>query len=177
MKPSELKFITIGKVLAPWRLEGHLKIEVITDFPQRFASSSTVYIDRQPATIESITWHKGRAIVRLNTVDNLQEAEKLKGKLVEIHHSQLRSLSDGQYYHFELIGLRVQTTQGEFVGKIKEVLTTTNNDTYVVNGPGGEILIPAVGDIVKSVDLSKGYLVIEPIKGLLNLNKKEAKPA
>jgi ribosomal 30S subunit maturation factor RimM len=47
----------------------------------------------------------------------------------------------------------------------------------VVNGPGGEILIPAVGDIVKSVDLSKGYLVIEPIKGLLNLNKKEAKPA
>ena len=172
MKSSEPEFIAIGKILAPWNIKGKLKVAVATDFPQRFTPPSEVYINRQPMTIDSTEWHKGKAIIKLNTVDNIEDAEKLRGEMVEIHHSQLHPLPEGQYYHFQLIGLEVRTTQGELLGNITEILTTPSNDNYVVSGAKGEILIPAIEDVIKSIDLNKGCLVIEPIEGLLSLNKK-----
>ena len=174
MLSSELEFITIGKILAPWGLKGKLTVEVATDFPQRFAPSSKVYINRQPMTIDSTDWHKGKAIVKLNAIDSIEDAEKRQGQLVEIHHSQLYPLPEGQYYHFQLIGLEVWTTQGELLGNITEILTTPSNDSYVVSGAKGEILIPAIEDVIKSIDLDKGCLVIELIEGLLNLKQKAA---
>ena len=174
MKPSELEFITTGKVLAPWGNKGKLKVEVATDFPQRFAPSSKIYINRQPMTIDSTSWHKGKAIIKVNTIDSIEDAEKLRGQLVEIHHSQLHTLPEGQYYHFQLIGLEVWTTQGELLGNITEILSTPSNDNYVVSGAKREILIPAIEDVIKSIDLDKGRLVIEPIEGLLNLNQRAA---
>jgi len=169
------EFITIGKILAPWGKQGKLKVEVVTDFPQRFAPSSKIYIDQQPVTITSTQWHKGKAIIKLDTIDSIEDAEKLRGRPVEIHYSQLYPLPEGQYYHFQLIGLEVWTTQGELLGNITEILTTPGNDNYVISGAKGEILIPAIEDVIKSIDLNKGRLVIEPIEGLLSLNKKAAK--
>jgi len=172
MKPFELELITIGQILAPWGVKGKLKVEVVTDFPKRFSPRSTIYINRQPVTIDSVEWHKGKAIIKLNTVDSIEEAQKLRGQPVEIPHSQLYSLPEGQYYHFQLIGLEVWTTQGELLGNITEILTAESNDNYVVRGAKGEILIPAIDDVVESIDLNKGHMVIEPIEGLLSLNQK-----
>ena len=175
MKSSNLDFMTIGRILAPWGTRGKLKVKVITDFPQRFALSSTVYINRQPMTIDSTEWYKGEVIIKLNAADNIQAARQLQGQPVEIHHSQLYSLPEGQYYHSQLIGLEVWTTQGELLGNITAVLTAKSNDNYVVKGNEGEILIPAIEDVVKSIDLNKGRIVIEAIPGLLSLNQKTAK--
>ena len=175
MKSSELEFITIGEILVPWDIKGKLKVKIVTDFPQRFAPSSTVYINRQPMTIDSIEWHKGKAIIKLNTIDSIEAAQRLRGQSIEIHHSQVYPLPEGQYYHFQLIGLEVWTTQGELLGDITEILTADSNDNYVVRGDEGEILIPAIEDVVKSIDLNKGRIVIEAIPGLLSLNQKAAK--
>ncbi len=172
MKSSEPEFITIGNIFAPRGTKGKLKVEVATDFPQRFSPSSKVYIKRQSMTIDSTEWHKGKAIVKFNTIDSIEDAEKLRGQLLEIHRSQLYPLPEGQYYHFQLIGLEVWTTQGELLGNITEILTTPSNDNYVVSGAKGELLIPAIEDVIKSIDLNKGCLVIEPIEGLLSLSKK-----
>ena len=170
VKSSELEFIAIGEILAPWGSKGKLRVEVTTDFPDRFAPSSKVYINKKPVTIENTEWHKGKVIVKLNAINSIEDAEKLRGQLLEIHHSQLHNLPEGHYYHFQLVGLEVQTIEGEVLGNITEILTTSSNDNYVVSGTKGEILIPAVEDIVKSIDLNKGCLVIEPIEGLLSLN-------
>ncbi len=168
MKSSEPEFIIIGKILAPWGSRGKLKVEVATDFPQRFAPSSKVYINRQPMTIDSAEWQKKKAIIKLSTIDNIEDAEKLRGQLIEIHHSELHPLPQGQYYHFQVIGLEVRTTQGELLGNVTEILSTPSNDNYVVSGAKGEILIPAIEDVIKSIDLDKGCLIIEPIEGLLS---------
>jgi len=166
-----LEFITIGQVLAPWGIKGKVRVEVVTDFPQRFAPSSQIYINRKPMTIASTQWHKGKAIVKLDTIDSIEQAEKLQGQTIEIHYSQLQPLPEGQYYHFQLIGLEVWTTQGELLGKISQILTAESNDNYAVHGAKGEILIPAIEDIVKSVDLDNGRITIEAIDGLLSLNR------
>ena len=172
MHPSEPEFVTVGEIVATWGIEGKLQVKVQTDFPQRFDPSSTVYINQQPMIIESTEWHKGKAIIKLSTIDSIEDSEKLVGQLVEIPHSQLQTLPEGKYYHFQLIGLEVRTSQGELLGKITEILTASSNDNYVVKGDEGEILIPAIEDVVKSVDLNKGCVIIEPIEGLLNLNKR-----
>ncbi len=172
MKSSEPEFITIGQILAPWGIKGKLKVKVLTDFPQRFTPHSRVYVNRQPVTIDHAEWHKGTAIIKLAAIDSIDAAQRLNGQPVEIHHSQLKPLPEGQYYHFQLIGLEVWTTQGELLGNITEILTAASNDNYVVRGTQGEILIPAIEDVVKSIDLDKGRLVIEPLEGLLSLNKK-----
>jgi 16S rRNA processing protein RimM len=77
-------------------------------------------------------------------------------------------LLQGQYYTFQLIGLKVLTTDGEYLGQIADIMTTASNDVYIVKGKRGEILIPAIEDVVKSIDLEKGEMVIEAIEGLLD---------
>ena len=172
MPSSELEFITIGQILGPWGTKGKLKVKVITDFPQRFTPSAKIYVNRKPVTIDSTEWHKGQAIIKVNTINSMEDVHRLKGQPIEIHHSQLKSLPEGQYYHFQLIGLEVWTTQGELLGNITEILTAASNDTYIVQGTRGEILIPAIEDIVKSIDLNEGRLIIEPVEGLLSSKTK-----
>ncbi len=167
MEPSELEFITIGQILAPWGVKGKLKVKVVTDFPQRFAPASKIYVNQLPMTLDSAEWHKGNVIIKINQIDTAEAAQRLRGQPIEIHHSQLYTLPEGQYYHFQLIGLEVWTTQDELLGKITEILTAASNDNYVVNGARGEILIPAIEDVVKSIDLDSGRITIEPIEGLL----------
>lgn len=162
----------MGTVVSSWGVNGQLKVKVETDFPERFNPSSEVYINRQPVVIKSLDWQKGNAIIKLNAIDNAEDADELRGESIEIHRSQLNALPDGQYYHFQLIGLKVQSTGGEQVGEIKDILPMPGGDIYVAEGDRGEILIPAADDIVKSIDLENGLLIIEPIKGLLSLNEK-----
>lgn len=174
MKSPEAEFITVGEILAPWGVKGKLKVKVETDFPQRFTPGAKIYLNHQPVIIEDVQWHHRKLTIKLNGIDSWEDAQKLRGKLLEIHHSQVRPLPEGQYYHFQLIGLEVRTTHGELLGKITEILTTESNDNYVIRGSKGEILIPAIEDVVKSIDLDKGCMVIEPIEGLLSLNRKAA---
>ncbi|MFC2122958.1 ribosome maturation factor RimM [Bacteroidota bacterium] len=172
METSKLEFIAIGEIVAPQGTKGKLKVKVHTDFPERFATNSTVYINRQPITIDNASWYKGMAVIKVPAIDSRQDAEQLRGAMIEIPHSQLQPLSEGQYYHFQLVGLEVWTMDGELLGNVREILTAKSNDNYVVSGDKGEFLIPAIEDVVKSVDLETKRITIEPLEGLLELNKK-----
>ena len=172
MKSQQPEFITIGRVLGPKGVKGEIKVEPDTDFPERFAPHSVIYIGCRPMTIDGTGWHRGKAIIKLRAIDSAEQAEKLRGQPVEVPRSQIHPLPEGQYYHFQLIGLEVVTTHGELLGNITEILTAPSNDNYVVSGARGEVLIPAIEDVVKSIDLDRGRMVIEPIAGLLELNQK-----
>jgi 16S rRNA processing protein RimM len=175
MNSPEPEYITIGTVVSPWGLHGQMKVDVETDFPQRFSAASRVFINSQAKVIESVSWQRGRAVIKVEGVDTEDEAAKLSGTLVEIHHSQLFTLDEGEYYHFQLVGLRVETTDGEVIGEVTEIMTMASADIYVVKGQDGDILIPAIDEVVKSVEPERGVIVIEPVDGLLNLNRKKSK--
>lgn len=172
MSTAEPEYITIGQILAPWGIRGKIRVAVTTDFPQRFAPGEKVYINHQPTTIDSAQWHKGRVIIKLSGTDSVAAAQKLRRQAIEIPHSQLQVLPEGEYYLFQIIGLEVWTTAGELLGEVTEIHTSRSNDTYLVRGDRGEILIPAIEDVVKSIDLGKRRMVIEPMEGLLSLNSK-----
>ncbi len=171
MGRSVPEFITIGRVIGTWGARGQVKVEMATDFPDRFSPNATVYISHQAMTIEDTAWHKGKAVIKISAIDSPEQAQKLRGQTIEISYDQLRPLPDGQYYHFQLVGLEVWTTGNELLGHITEILTAESNDNYIVSGERGSIFIPAIEDVVKSVDLEAGRMIIEPISGLLTLNQ------
>ena len=90
---------------------------------------------------------------------------------VNIEHDQDNTLHEDEYYHDQIIGLQVITTDGELIGAVTDILSGTSNDNYIVRGSTGEVLIPAIEDIIQSIDLHKGIITIEAINGLLDLNE------
>jgi len=162
------EFLVVGRILAPWGTRGQVKVQVVTDFPDRFTPGKLVYLDGQPLEIQNSSPHKQHLLVKLATIDSIQDAEKLRGHDLTIPHSEIRPLPQGEYYNFQLIGLRVLTTDGKNVGRIADIMATASNDVYIVKCERGEILIPAIEDVVKSIDLEREEMVIEAIEGLLS---------
>jgi 16S rRNA processing protein RimM len=162
------EFLIVGRILAPWGLKGEVKVEVITDFPERFAPRNLVYLNSRPFEIEGSRPHKQFLVLKLAAIDSVEAAEKLRGCDLSIPRSELPELPAGQYYTFQLLGLNVVTTEGKRLGYITDIMPTASNDVYIVKGKRGEILIPAIEDVVKSIDLKKGTITIEAIEGLLD---------
>jgi len=167
-EPALPESLIVGRILAPWGIRGEVKVEVLTDFPERFAPGKAVYLNTSPLEIERCRSHKQHMVVKLVTIDSVEAAEKLRGQDLTIPSSELHPLPEGQYYTFQLIGLKVVTTEGQTLGRVTDIMTTPSNDIYIVEGKQGEILIPAIEDVVKSIELKKGRMVIEAIEGLLD---------
>ena len=157
----------MGVVVGPWGVRGEVKVEVMTAFLDRFSAGEEVYVKGHPLKIEGAKWHRGRIILKLTTVDSIEAAGKLRGLFLEIPESKLHPLSENEYYHFQLMGLEVWSTEGKLLGEVADILATGSNDVYVVRGEQGELLIPAVEDVVKSVELDKGRIIVKLIEGLL----------
>jgi 16S rRNA processing protein RimM len=162
-----MDFIAVGRVLTSWGVKGEVEVEVLTDFPDRFVPDEELHIKGRAVTVEECKWHRGRAILKLATIDSVEDSQQLRGQLLEVPQSRLHPLSQGEYYQFQLLGLEVWTTDGELLGRISRILPTGSNDVYVVPTTDGEVLIPAIEDVVKSVDLDGGRMTIEAVKGLL----------
>ena len=153
--------------MGPQGTKGELKVEPTTDFPQRFAPGEQLWVQGRPLTVESSRRHRGHVILKLAAIDTIAEAEKLRGQPLEVPLSNAQTLPQGQYYVYQIVGLEVWTTAGEELGQVAEVAPTGSNDVYVVRGPRGELLIPAIEDVVKEIDLERGRITIEAIEGLL----------
>jgi 16S rRNA processing protein RimM len=173
IEPSRSEFIAVGRILAPQGLAGKLKVEVTTDFPRRFAPGARVFVREEPLTIDGVEWRREKVILKLRGIDERSQAEALQNQVLEIPQGELQPLPEGSYYHFQLVGLEVWTTGGKRLGRITRVLSAPGNDNYLVDGADGEILIPAIEDVVKEIDLDKGRVTIEPLTGLLDLNEKK----
>ncbi len=157
--------VAIGKVLKAFGLRGRLLVEPLTDFPERFAPDSVVFLRGHPRLIKSSKPARGRWVLQLEGINTLEEARQLRDELLTIRDSDLHPLPQGQYYQFQMIGLRVYTTAGQYLGDISDILETGSNDVYVVKGPGRELLVPAIADFVREVDVEGRRMVVE-IKGL-----------
>jgi 16S rRNA processing protein RimM len=160
-------YVAVGRVLGPWGLRGDVKVEPLTDFPQRFAAGGRVCAGGVSYVIERGRWQRGHVFLKLAGIDSANAAEALRQQLLEVPEDELRPLGEGQYYHFQILGLEVRTTAGEVLGRVEQIISTGSNDVFVVRGPRGEVLIPAVDDVVKSVDPAAGRIEVEVVEGLL----------
>lgn len=154
--------MAVGWIAAPWGLRGDLKVQPLTDFPERFQRGAALWVRGRRIEVQRSRWSRGFVYLGLSGIDRRDAAEELRGALLEVPESDLRPLPEGQYYRFQVIGLEVRTPEGRSLGRVAEILSTGSNDVYVVRGGPRELLIPAIEDVVKEVDIEGGRLVVEP---------------
>ncbi len=166
---QEPHYLILGRVLKAWGFRGELKIEILTDFPERFASLSQVFLgeDAKPFSVERTRKHGRAVLLKLQGIDTPEEASKWRDALVQVARSDAVPLPEGKIYLYQALGLVVKTTTGETLGQIAEVLDTGANDVYVIRSGEREILIPAIPSVIKQTDLERGEMIIEPMAGLL----------
>jgi 16S rRNA processing protein RimM len=118
--------------------------------------------------IRSFRSDKDSLILAFEGIDRREDASRLRDAVIQIQKKFLPPLQENEYYHWQIIGLKVITAAGEIVGEVTDIMETGTNDIYVVQGAGREVLIPAVKDMVSAIDLDAGTVTITPIEGLLD---------
>jgi 16S rRNA processing protein RimM len=164
--------VTIGKIARVRGIKGEMVVVPLTDDPRRYFDLERVTISKEETTrefvIEKVRELRGKILLRLRQVENPEEAKKLVGGFVEVEKEQVVKLPAGRYFVFDLVGLEVFTTQGQRIGKIKEIISLPANDIYVIQGDEKQYDIPALKTVVKKIDIQKGEMIIEPLEGLLD---------
>ncbi|MCA9790622.1 MAG: 16S rRNA processing protein RimM [Candidatus Eremiobacteraeota bacterium] len=159
--------VAIGKCLKPHGIRGELKVAILTDFPERFEETESVYLhnNQDPVhevEVEAARFHHGSILLKLAGVDTIEQAERWRNYILAVPEDELIELEEDEYWHFELEGLEARKPDGQVIGKVSQVLNTPGHDLYVVQGPGGEVLIPAVSEYVGEINLEEGFMVVTP---------------
>lgn len=162
------EYLSVGEIVAPFGLRGELKVLLDTDFPELILAATHLYIGDPPIRY-AVEWARQvRGMVRLKLVgcDSREAAEALRGQLVQVLAEEAPSPGEGEYYYHQLIGLEVWSEEGEYLGRVIEVFPTGSNEVLVVRGGTGEILLPAIEEVVRVVDLAAGRLWVHLLEGL-----------
>ena len=164
-------FTAVGVVRRAHGVRGELRVDTFSLLAPNLQGGCVVYVRGEPHRVLGSRRSGDSWLVTLDGVASRAAADGLKGELLEAADASLRRDDPESYFVYELVGLRVVTDDGRDVGAIAEVLTTTANDVYVVRGEGAEVLIPAIGEVVREVDLAGGMVRITPMAGLLDESK------
>ncbi len=152
--------LTIGKVLKPRGLKGELKIETYSSDSARFSHLKQLKIDTKEYSVKSISLEGAIGYVTLDTIDDVDKAEALRGKFITAKRDDLPKLPDGKYYIVDMIGLDV-FANGECVGEITDVLQYGSADVYVVRNGDASLSFPAINGLIKEVDLQSGKMMLD----------------
>lgn len=171
------EMVNIGEICGTHGYRGEVKVRLLTDFPERFSDMSQVWLskdDKQSLySIEGYRPYRQFLLLKLSGIESKEEAQNLVRGLLQIDEDELYPLPEGTYYIFQLIGLKVDDIEYGHLGTLVEVLQTGANDVYVVrDGPFGEVLIPAIKEVVQKVDLNSKLMRVKLLPGLIN----EVKP-
>ena len=167
------RLVPLGEIVATHGIRGWLKLKPYN--PQTTALSPTKRIflekggDCSPHRIQEIRAQRGNRLLKLEGTDGIAEAKRWVGSILSMAEAELQSLGPGEYYYYQVVGLDVFDTRGEWLGVLTRIWAKPGGDLYVVTGTTREYLIPAVKEVIEKIDLSEGKMIINPPPGLLDL--------
>ena len=153
-----------GQIVNTHGVRGEVRIVPWADSPDFLCQFSTLYIDGTPRQVLSCRVHKGSVIAKLDGVDTVEQAMLLRDKTVQIHRADAK-LPDGAFFLADIIGLNVVDETGRKLGTLKEVLSPSVQQVYVVEGER-EIMIPAVPEFILETNIAGGYIKVRLIEGM-----------
>jgi len=163
--------IAIGEIVAAHGLDGEVRVQPHTDFPERFSRLDSVWVtppgqSRRQYHIQRARMHETKllVIIRFDEVRSQYKARSLVGSVIEVEDDQAVKLPEGTYFEHDIIGLNVETSDGQQLGPITEILHTGANDVYVT----AACLIPAIPDVIIEIDIERGRMLVEAVPGLLD---------
>ncbi|MFL0246966.1 ribosome maturation factor RimM [Candidatus Clostridium stratigraminis] len=157
------EFISIGQIINTHGLKGELKVFPLTDDIRRFRKLNEIYIDN---VLKKVVWCKLQAdkvIMKLEGIETIEDALKLKNKYIEVNRDNAVELSQGEYFIADIIGCRVYDENKVELGVVSDVIQTPSNDVYWIKGKN-ELLIPALKHIVISISIENKEIIIKPLE-------------
>ncbi len=165
------EYLEIGQIVNTHGIKGFVKVVPFTDDITRFEKLKNVYIDFKGnlilMTIDEVSYSKGNVLIRFKEAPDINMVEKYKNSFLKILRKDAVKLPKDTYFIADLIGLEVYTEQGNLLGKVDDIFKTGSNDVYVVKSEDGkQTLLPAIGDVIKNIDLESKKITVNLLKGL-----------
>jgi 16S rRNA processing protein RimM len=170
LTPGEPAFLAVGKLRRPHGVLGEMQMDVLTDFPERLVSGIILYVgnDHLPVRLQKSRPHQQALLMTFEDYTTPEAVGELRNQIVYVRTEDRPPLEPGEYYHHQLIGLRVIDENGIYIGTIAEILETGANDIYVVRPEmGPEILLPAIDSVEMDVNLQDGVMRVHILPGLI----------
>ena len=166
------KYLEVGQIVNTFGIKGMVKVKPFTDNIKRFDEQKDVYIKLSKGIkeyeIEEVKYHKNMVLLKFKGVETIEEANLLRNSYILVDRKKEKPLEEGTYYIVDLLGLEVFTDEGVLLGNLKDIFNTGSNDIYVVEDENKkEILLPAIQDVIKNIDLEGKKITVHLIDGLL----------
>ena len=161
-----MDWIPVGRVTRTHGLKGELKFFPTDQEDLAVQSDQQILLGEATFKIKCVRGAKSPFIIKFEGVDSIEVAQSLAGQEVLIAREDFESLPEGEYYRFEIEGLKVFDDTGKYYGFIEEIIETGSNDVYVVRENDKEWLVPMIDSVVQSIDLEQGKLIFHCVEGL-----------
>ena len=169
--------VAVGRILGAHGLEGEIRVRSTSNVPDRFDEGQTLLLSEDGASADgrtfriarsraTITKGKEELILLFGGFRNRDQAIRLTGQWLCVPQNEVPAAEQGEYFHYQLLGIQVRTVDGDDLGQLNEILETGSNDVYVVAGPEGEVLVPALSTVVREIDVDAGVMVVDLPEGL-----------
>ena len=164
--------LQVGVITQTHGVRGEVKVFPTTDVVNRFKKLKQVILDTgketMPLEIQSVKFFKQFVILKFKGIDNINDIEKYKRCSLYVTREHAVALEEDEYFIADMIGMEVCTEDGNIFGTLKDVIETGANDVYVIeNAEHGEVLVPAIKECIRSVDIEKGQMMIHLMDGLI----------
>lgn len=166
-----VSYLEIGQIVNTFGVNGMVKVKPFTDDITEFEYLKKIYVEgknsKKEYQIEKVNYHKGMVMLKLKDIEKIEDAEKLRNHFITIPREDAVPLKEDEYYIVDLLESEVFTEEGTKLGILEDIFNTGSNDIYVVkNEIGKQILLPAIADVIKEIDVKKKKIVVHIIEGL-----------
>lgn len=164
--------LQIGQIVNTFGIKGMVKVKPFTDDIRRFDELKTVYVERKDNQmeyeIEEVKYHKDMVLIKFKGIDKIEQAELLRNSYLSISRDSVEELEEGRYYIVDMLGLEVYTDEQILLGTLEDIFNTGSNDIYVVKDEKGkQILLPAIQDVIKQIDIENKKMIVHLLPGLI----------
>lgn len=166
------KYLEIGQIVNTFGIKGMVKVKPFTDNIERFDNLEKIYIKNKSGQteykIQEVKYHKNMVLIKFEGIENPEQADLLRNSYLIVDRETEEPLEAGRYYIVDMIGLDVFTDDNEYLGKLEDIYNTGSNDIYVVkNELGKQVLLPAIEDVIKNIDMDSKKVIVHLIPGLV----------
>ncbi len=169
----DVELVLIGKVVATHGVKGQLRVVAYSGDPASILALPSVVLKgpggEDRFEVAAVAVHGKKLLLSLKSFDNINQVLHLVGRELLAERSQLPELPKDEYYWRDLLGMKVVTDQGEALGEVVEVIATGSNDVFVVKAGAKELLIPAIADVVRDMDMAHRVITVTLLEGLRDL--------
>lgn len=161
--------VAVGKITTAHGIKGEVKVASLSDNPNRFKKGSQMQVadGGEVLTVAAVRFQNEVMIIKFREINDRNQAELLRGKILEVNEEEVAPLEDDSYYIFQLEGLTVVDEEGVELGELLEVIPGSANDVFRVRRKeGGFVLLPALKSLVKKVDLEQKTMTVKLLPGL-----------